>query len=179
MPEASLTIGSAPERGAEEDAEPPQRLTLEVVLEDGDWRAFEPVEEAVTAAAEAAGRRLGLLRTEAAVALTTDARIQALNLAYRGKDRPTNVLSFPAVGAPVASGVRHLGDIVLADATVAREAAEEGKPPRHHLQHLVVHGLLHLLGYDHQSDEQALEMERLEAEILADLGIADPYATPA
>ena len=116
---------------------------------------------------------------EAAVALSSDARVRVFNRDYRGKDKPTNVLSFPAGFGHVSPGEpRHIGDIALAAETLLREAAEQGKQPRDHLQHLLVHGLLHLLGYDHETEAQAAEMEALEVEILAALGIADPYAGP-
>jgi probable rRNA maturation factor len=108
--------------------------------------------------------------------LADDASLRALNRSYRGKDAATNVLSFPFQPAPGGCAVRHLGDVVLAAETVRKEAAEQGIPPAHHLQHLVVHGLLHLLGFDHDTDARAEAMERLEAQILVTLGIADPYA---
>jgi phosphate starvation-inducible protein PhoH and related proteins len=105
-----------------------------------------------------------------AVLFTTDAAVQELNLQWRGKDKPTNVLSFPA---PETAGT--LGDIALAYETCAREAAEQGKSLKDHATHLLVHGLLHLLGYDHEADDDAAEMEGLEKDILAKLGLDDPY----
>ena len=117
---------------------------------------------------------------ELSVVLADDALVHRLNRDYRGKDKPTNVLSFalteaeePELGedAPVM-----LGDVILAWETVAREAAEQGKTPSDHMTHLVVHGVLHLLGYDHETDDEAEEMEQLEVEVLETLGIADPYA---
>ncbi|MCE8013561.1 rRNA maturation RNase YbeY [Halomonas daqingensis] len=100
---------------------------------------------------------------------------QALNRDYRGRDKPTNVLSFPFDGPPGIS-LPLLGDLVLCHPVVAREAAEQCKRLEHHYAHLVVHGMLHLLGHDHLEDEEAEAMEQLEREILADLDIADPYA---
>ncbi|MCL4765577.1 MAG: rRNA maturation RNase YbeY [Hyphomicrobiaceae bacterium] len=180
MNETPEALSTDPQDGGDDDPEPPERLRLDVLIEDGDWSAFAPVEETVEAAAGALARRLDLSAAEAAVALSSDARVRALNLAYRGKDKPTNVLSFPAARGGMPAGPRrHLGDLALAAETVAREAAAEGKPPRHHLQHLVVHGLLHLLGYEHECEPQALEMEGLEVEILSQLGVADPYAAQA
>ena len=117
---------------------------------------------------------------ELSVVLADDALVHRLNREYRGKDKPTNVLSFalteaeePDAGedAPVM-----LGDVILAWETVAREAAEQGKTPSDHMTHLVVHGVLHLLGYDHETDDEAEEMEELETQLLGTLGIADPYA---
>ena len=94
---------------------------------------------------------------------------------WRGLDKPTNVLSFPGSGSPSPKGVRHLGDLALAFETLAREAAEEQKSLADHVTHLIVHGTLHLLGYDHEADADAEEMEALEVAALARLGIADPY----
>ena len=166
-----------PQDGGDDDAEPPERLRLDIIIEGGDWSAFAPIEAALTDVADAIARRLDLTAADAAVSLSSNERVQALNFAYRGQNKPTNVLSFPAFerGMP-AGAVRHLGDIALAAETVASEAAAEGKPYRHHLQHLVVHGLLHLLGYDHESEPDALAMEGLEIEILDQLGVPDPYA---
>ncbi|MBV9862002.1 MAG: rRNA maturation RNase YbeY [Alphaproteobacteria bacterium] len=112
------------------------------------------------------------------IRLTGDDEQRQLNRAYRGRDAPTNVLAFPALtpeephppGAPLL-----LGDVVLAFETVVREAAAQDKPIAHHLRHLVVHGMLHLLGYDHERPAQAEAMETLEREILAVLGVPDPF----
>jgi probable rRNA maturation factor len=117
---------------------------------------------------------------ELAIMLTDDTGIRTLNSNWRGIDKPTNVLSFPAL-QPVApqkpgDAPRMLGDIAIAYETMRREADDEGKPFNHHLSHLAVHGFLHLIGYDHETDDDAEAMERLETEILALLGIADPYA---
>lgn len=175
MNETFDRLSSDPQSGGDDESEPPERLRLDILIEDGDWSAFTAVESALADAAEAVARRLDLKDAEAAVALSSDERVRALNLAYRGKDKPTNVLSFPA-GEHVAGPRRYLGDIILAAETVAAEAEAEGKPCRHHLQHLVVHGLLHLLGYDHEDDRDAQVMEQLEIEILGQLGVPDPYA---
>jgi probable rRNA maturation factor len=105
------------------------------------------------------------------VLLTDDETVRDLNARFRDKDKPTNVLSFPAPRNPQG----HLGDIALAYGTCAREAEEQGKPLAHHLQHLVAHGVLHLLGYDHMSDDEAEAMEGLERVVLAGLGVPDPY----
>ncbi len=130
-------------------------------------------------AADAVFGRLDLAGgdTELSLLLTHDAEIADLNAQWRGKDGPTNVLSFPAV--PIRPGQAPgplLGDIVLARQTIAREAAIEAKSVDAHLTHLIVHGILHLLGYDHVQDNDAETMEQLERAILADLGIDDPYA---
>ena len=163
------------------ESEPPDRLDVAVVEEGGDWRAFAAPTEAIAAAAAAlAGHpRCSRARGAAAsVVLADDALLRSLNRTYRGKDAATNVLSFPFQHPPGADRDRYLGDVVLAAETLAREAADQGTAPLHHLQHLVVHGLLHLLGFEHETDQEAEAMERLEAQILARLGIADPYAPP-
>lgn len=116
---------------------------------------------------------------EIGILLTDDATIAALNRQWRGRDGPTNVLSFPGDEAPPASGAPWpLGDIAVAWETLDREARRDGIPFADHLAHLVVHGVLHLRGYDHETDGEAAEMEGLEREILAGLGIADPYRDP-
>ncbi|HEV2558758.1 MAG TPA: rRNA maturation RNase YbeY [Microvirga sp.] len=112
---------------------------------------------------------------EISLLLTDDAGIQELNRDWRGKDKPTNVLSFPAPMIPGLPGPRPLGDIAVAFETVTREAEAEGKTFEDHLTHLLIHGLLHLLGYDHELEAEAEIMEALEVKALASLGIADPY----
>jgi probable rRNA maturation factor len=154
---------------------------IEVTVDAAGWRSAVTGPEticrsAVTAAIEAARPRAGGLAVT--VLLADDATIQALNRTWRGKDRPTNVLSFPA-GPPPAGLPRNLrwplGDLALALETSASEAAEEGKTLAQHLAHLVVHGTLHLLGYDHETPAEAEAMEALERRILAGLGVPDPY----
>lgn len=149
--------------------------TIEVVAEAGDWDvgAIEAILDRVLPVLD---RHLAGAAGTATLALADDALVRDLNRRFRGKDRPTNVLSFPSGEPPAPGGM--LGDIVLARETVEREAALDGKPFDHHLIHLVIHGMLHLLGYDHESDEEAEAMERLETAVLADLGIPDPYAEP-
>ena len=117
---------------------------------------------------------------ELGVVLADDATVRALNYTYRQVDQPTNVLSFALedTGEPRGPGPVALGDVVLAFETVAGEAASQGLRPDDHLRHLVVHGILHLIGYDHQEDVEAESMERLEALVLVAFGIADPYAVP-
>ena len=111
--------------------------------------------------------------------LTGDAEVQALNARWRGQDKPTNVLSFPAAPAGRLAEAPALGDIALAFETLAREAEAAGVPLADHYRHLVTHGFLHLIGYDHETDEEAERMEALETRILARLGVADPYADGA
>ena len=112
---------------------------------------------------------------EVVVRVTDEAESRRLNHEYRGKDRPTNVLSFPFEPMPGVA-LEHLGDLVICAPVVAREAAEQGKPADAHWAHMVVHGMLHLQGFDHETDADAAEMETLETEILAGLGYPAPYA---
>jgi probable rRNA maturation factor len=141
---------------------------IDIEIEDEAWSAALPNAEALALeAAEAATAEGGL-----AILLTDDDTVADLNLRFRGKSGPTNVLSFPAP----ENREGHLGDIALAYGVCAREAAEQGKPLAHHLQHLVAHGVLHLVGYDHQTETEAAEMEALERRILAGLDVPDPYA---
>jgi probable rRNA maturation factor len=154
----------------------------EVMVAADCWRA-EPeaeavIQRAIAAAAETIEEEVA--DAELAVMLTDDAGIRTLNANWRGIDKPTNVLSFPALQPEHAGGPddapRMLGDIAIAYETLRREADAEGKPFDHHLSHLAVHGFLHLIGYDHETDNEAEVMEALEQEILAQLGIPDPYA---
>jgi probable rRNA maturation factor len=136
------------------------------------WRGL--VSAAIAAAVEVAELDVPD-EAELSVVLTDDAAIRILNRDHRGKDKPTNVLSFPGF-SPDEDPVPLLGDIVVAQETVAREAAEEGKSIADHFSHLIVHGMLHLFGYDHETEADAEIMEDEERRILAALGIADPYA---
>jgi probable rRNA maturation factor len=153
----------------------------EVLVTADCWREVPDAEamilRAITAAAATIDAELD--GVELAVMLTDDAGIRTLNKNWRGIDKPTNVLSFPALqpSAPPRDDdpPRMLGDIAIAYETLRREADEEAKPFDHHLSHLAVHGFLHLIGYDHETDEEAEVMEALEREILAQLGIPDPY----
>ena len=154
----------------------------EVLVVSDCWQS-EPdaetvIQRAIAIAAEMVDAGVG--EAELAVMLTDDAGIRTLNLNWRGIDKPTNVLSFPALPPTGSSGPddapRMLGDIAIAFETTRKEADDEQKPFDHHLGHLAVHGFLHLIGYDHENDADAEQMETLEQEILAQLGIPDPYA---
>lgn len=145
---------------------------IDVEIEADDWRRALPEAEALTRRAGQAVLDYERQPGGAIVLLTDDAALRELNARFRNQDKPTNVLSFPAPPNPE----KHLGDIALAFETCAREAAEQGKTLAAHLQHLVAHGVLHLLGYDHVTDAEAHEMEGLERVVLASLGVADPYA---
>jgi probable rRNA maturation factor len=157
---------------------------IEVTVEAEAWNTTvtDPIGLVQTTAAqtliEAAPPHLR--NAQVSVLLTDDERIRILNHDWRGKDKPTDVLSFPAYDPdlPVPPGeLPELGDIAIALETVRRDAAAEERPVEDHLRHMVVHGVLHLLGFDHETGEvDAVEMERTEARILATFGIADPYA---
>lgn len=157
----------------------PLPIAVDVLVEAGSWpddtELARLVADAVEASVLVAGLRF-VEGSELSVVFTDDRHVRELNAQYRGKDRPTNVLSFP--GAPAARDRFGplLGDIVLAQETVAAEANAEGLSFDHHLTHLVVHGLLHLFGHDHLEVGEAERMESLETSILARLGVADPYA---
>ncbi len=147
---------------------------IDIDVQSALWDALPAAEDTVRqaiAAAAACEPSAG----EMSVVLTDDAAVQALNRQWRGIDKPTNVLSFPTSTPKLAGLPALLGDIIVAYETLARESAQENKLLAHHLTHLVVHGYLHLLGYDHQTDSEADVMEGLERQILARLQIADPY----
>jgi probable rRNA maturation factor len=173
-----------------EDPEP--ALAVDILIESAAWRMLPEAEDIVRRVIAFAatcphptlprsrGRvGWGLHRNaELSVLLCDDETIARLNGQWRGQQKPTNVLSFPAPqrqGA-VPDEKIPLGDIAIAYETLAREAEENGKTASEHLSHLVVHGFLHLLGYDHHMDDEADRMERLERDILARIGVADPYA---
>jgi probable rRNA maturation factor len=151
------------------------RLSIAISVEDPSWAKLAPDaarllrRAARDALAEAKddgwkGSRVG---HEISFVLTDDKRMRALNRAYRGKDKPTNVLSF--------ASDHEFGDLAICAPVVAREAREQGKQPAAHWAHMVVHGVLHLLGYDHENDRDAARMEAREAKILAQLGMPNPY----
>jgi probable rRNA maturation factor len=157
----------------------PAMFTADIVVTAECWQAEPTAEEIVQRALRAAAGevRAPACNTELAVVLTDDAGIRTLNHDWRGIDKPTNVLSFPAIAVPGVRGQpRALGDIAIAYETTRREADSESKRFDHHLSHLAVHGFLHLIGYDHVTDDDAEAMEQLERHILARLGIPDPYA---
>jgi probable rRNA maturation factor len=156
----------------------PRPPTADVLIAANCWQAQADAEDVVQRAIAAAASFVELPAedTEVAVMLTDDARIRELNKEWRDQDKATNVLSFPAM--PVRPGVALppvLGDIVLAAETIRREAGLEEKPFEHHLTHLMVHGFLHIIGYDHETDAEAEEMEAAERRILVRLAIPDPY----
>jgi probable rRNA maturation factor len=149
--------------------------TIEIGIAAPVWKRVPDVKENVLRAIHACRARLGREdeQAETSVVLSDDTEVRTLNRQWRGKDSATNVLSFPTPPGPAAAV--QLGEIIIAYETVAREAADEAKPFVAHLMHLVVHGYLHLVGYDHIDDDQAEDMEQMEREILFALGVADPY----
>ena len=141
---------------------------IEVEIDDEAWMSVTDVESLVTEAARLALDEAGMVT----VSLTDDDTVADLNQRFRGKTGPTNVLSFPAA----ETARPFLGDVILAYGVCAREATDQGKPLADHLLHLVIHGVLHLLGHDHIQDDEAEAMETRERTLLAKLGVPDPYA---
>ncbi|MER9456419.1 rRNA maturation RNase YbeY [Mesorhizobium sp. M0478] len=152
-------------------------VEIDMSVEAGDWPDEAALTRLVDRAVSAAFAETAAAGpSELSIVFSNDAHIRTLNAGWRGKDKETNVLSFPAFPFPRGGKLPPmLGDIVLAAETVAREAALEDKPFENHITHLVIHGLLHLLGYDHETDAEAEEMEAIERSALARLAIPDPY----
>ena len=178
----------APARSRRRNREP---VRIEIVVRSALWRKCRTAQSVVRKAVLAAAKAASTPGAELAIVLGNDSAIKALNRDWRGKNAATNVLAFPAAPAgpsPKAGKSRkktsdksrpplpYIGDIVIAYQTTAREAEAEGKPFSHHLAHLAVHGFLHLLGYDHETDRDAEKMESLERRILRRLAVPDPYA---
>jgi probable rRNA maturation factor len=156
---------------------PGAKLDVAVVRHDEAWRGAGVTDAMLARAARAgfnAAKPASSGTYEVSILLTDDAEMRTLNRTWRGNDSSTNVLSFPASDDPTEPGL--LGDVALAYQTTAKEAREANIALADHAAHLVVHGVLHLLGLDHMEDEAAERMERLERQALASLGIADPYA---
>ena len=154
---------------------PRPSATVHVTVEAPAWNHIPGIEAAILSAARRALAG-GPADAEIGILLGDDAHVRALNSQFRHIDKPTNVLSFPAPDGPGKG--KALGDIILGYETVRREAQEQNKIFLHHAQHLTIHGVLHLLGYDHERDSEAVEMEALETKLCLSLGIADPYKDP-
>ncbi len=153
-------------------------LAIEPVIDAPGWSVdFDPEALAHTSIEAAARNRSGVADQgpEVCVIFTSDGKMRELNRDWRKIDKATNVLSFPAIQPPKGAPPMGLGDIFLGLETVQREAAEQGKSFHDHTAHLIVHGFLHLIGYDHETDSEAADMEGEETVILATLGIANPY----
>jgi probable rRNA maturation factor len=161
-------------RTPERRASPPQ---IDVQTRSPLWKAQPLAEQTARHAIAAAASALSTAGGEVSIVLTDDSGIAALNRDWRGIDKPTNVLSFPASGHKGNESSRFLGDIVIAYETLVRECDDEDREFLHHLAHLTVHGFLHLAGYDHETDTQAEEMEGLESKIMARMNMPDPYLT--
>lgn len=148
-----------------------QSLPIELLVQASQWERLDGLSRLTQTCIAACTQHIGKpMSGELSLALLDDAAIKALNRDYRGKDKPTNVLSFPSDGVNPA-----MGDIAFAYETIKREAAEKSIGMADHFCHLLVHGYLHLSGYDHITDTDAERMERIEVDILAGLGIANPY----
>lgn len=166
-----------PEPLSNDNSSSAPRLTVDVMRRAPAWQ--NAVEDellvcAATAAFDAAGESVA--PAELSLLLSDDQEIRALNKSWRGKDQATNVLSFPLDAPPCGTDTHPLGDVALAYETIAREAAERRIPVSQHAAHLVVHGVLHLMGYNHANTSQARKMEALEVKVLSGLGLPDPYA---
>jgi probable rRNA maturation factor len=171
-----------PADAAAEPQSDPLGLSLSVSQAEGEWGRGDALVAAIGRVAAALSRHpagSGTQGREATIVLGSDRLLRRLNATYRGRDVPTNVLSFPFKPRARADreANRYLGDVVLAAETIAAEAAQRRLEPVHHVQHLVLHGLLHLIGYDHETEAEAVAMERLETEILTAIGLKDPYAS--
>lgn len=149
---------------------------VDLVLDAPEWEQHLPdLERFVLRVLAEAARAEGLQEVSVCVLLTHDEAMQTLNSRWRERDQPTNVLSFPAASGLAQPGARMLGDLALGWGVVRAEAEKQGKPLADHVAHLLVHGFLHLLGYDHELEAQAGEMESREVAILSGLNVADPY----
>lgn len=153
-------------------------IDADIRVEDDRWAQGRDLNAVVAACLTATAAEIETARenAELAILFTDDSAQRDLNKTYRGKDASTNVLSFPFGDTPLPANMpRPIGDISLAYETIMREAEDADIPPDAHLHHLIIHGLLHLLGYDHEDDAMASIMERMETRVLERLGIADPY----
>ena len=152
-----------------------KKLKIDVLIDSGHWKSVGNIRTLLRRAVAEAASTQSTSAAGLAIVLTDDSAIRQLNRLWRGVDAATNVLSFPAATKQAEDEPAHLGDIVLAYQTVAREARAEGKPFAHHVAHLAVHGYLHLIGFDHEHDADAETMEQAERKILHRLSIPDPY----
>ncbi len=156
----------------ERRASPPQ---VDIQIQSPLWKAQPLAEQTVRDAVTAAASALSTADSEVSIVLTDDSAMAVLNRDWRGIDKPTNVLSFPTSGHKGGESARFLGDIVIAYETLVRECDDDNRKFLHHLAHLTVHGFLHLVGYDHDTDAQADEMEGLESKIMMRMSMPDPY----
>jgi len=173
-----MPMRQPPPQGSREHADP---MDIDFLTEDDAWLALPEREALARRAAGAVFQVLGDPEPagELSILFTGDAAMAELNRAWRGKAGPTNILSFPPAGAVHSGLPRALGDLVLAAGVVTAEAAAQSKPLANHTAHLIIHGLLHLLGHDHADDATGEAMERLEVRAMARLGLPDPYEDAA
>lgn len=161
--------------------EDPLSSPIEITLHIKDERWEERIPNISTLTQKAVSKtlqflQLGILDLEMSVVFADDPFLQEYNVRYRGKDKPTNVLSFSALGTPlVVKEGDNLGDIMIAYETMEKEAQAQGKTLQDHTVHIIVHGVLHLIGYNHEEDDEAEKMEKTEIEILKTLGVQNPY----
>jgi probable rRNA maturation factor len=167
-----------------ETAAKPSLPIIDVSVQDPAWESMHDIESVVclitqtTLSAAILPKEAIERDLEVSIVLANDDLVRVLNREYREKDKPTNVLTFAALDGdePVPEeGVLNLGDVILSFQTIERECQEQGKFPLDHIKHLTVHGVLHLLGYDHQTDDEATDMETLEIRILERMGVQNPY----
>jgi len=151
------------------------KITPEIIYKSDAWKEYDNITRVVKDSCYAVISNFDIKHSEVSVVLADNKFIQKLNKQYRYKDQPTNVLSFPAMDEYNMEDIEQLGDIIIAFETTIKEAKAQNKEFINHFTHLIVHGLLHLLGYDHIKKEQAEEMEELEKKILLAMGIYDPY----
>jgi probable rRNA maturation factor len=178
--DADIDMRSRPGTNGARPMVPPaqRRPKIEIVVQSALWNARQNAKPALRRVLARAAAVTATRAGELAVVLTSDAEMRRLNSRWRGKDAPTNVLSFPFINAkPEEQSSRLLGDIVIAYETCEREARAQQRSFTNHLAHLAVHGFLHLVGYDHVTADEANRMEALEVAVLARLRIANPYAT--
>jgi probable rRNA maturation factor len=149
--------------------------SIDIQIQSPLWQAQPLATQTIRGALAAAATTLSTMDGEVAILLTDDDAIRALNWQWRGIDKPTNVLSFPAAVTQTSVGAKFFGDIVMAYETLVRECADEGRVFLHHLAHLTVHGFLHLIGYGHNVDAEADEMEGLESKIMLSINLPDPW----
>jgi probable rRNA maturation factor len=166
---------AAPSGGKRKPAR--RAVTADIQVRSPLWKA-QPRATRIVRAAIAAASAHSTLGGEVSILLIDDSTVARLNREWRGIDKPTNVLSFPAPDLPASDGVRMLGDIVIAYETLQRECADEDRAFLHHLSHLTVHGFLHLIGYDHGNDAEAEAMEALESKIMTGMKLPDPWLEP-
>ena len=154
---------------------PGSAVVADIQVQSPLWQTQPRAEQTVRKAIMAAAAALSTSAGEVSILLTDDSAVRILNRDWRGLDKPTNVLSFPAPKGPAIGDARILGDIVIAYETLKRECQDEDRELLHHLTHLTVHGFLHLLGYDHQTDAEADAMEAIESKIMTGMQLPDPW----